>query len=145
MIIKSTEELKHEIKAATDIDDYLTVNREHLIKESLSNHLHKLLVQKNLHRADVIRNSLLGRAYVYRIFAGQKIPSRDKLIALAFGMRLSDEETQKMLKLSGNRELYARDERDALILFALQHKMSVIDTNILLFDHHFPELDTVKE
>ncbi len=57
-----------------------------------------------------------------RIFAGEKIPSRDKLIALAFGLRLSEEETIKLLKISGNRELYARDERDALILFALYHK-----------------------
>ncbi len=93
----------------------------------------------------MIRGSLLGRAYVYRIFAGQKIPSRDKLIALAFGMRLSDEEAQKMLKLSGNRELYARDGRDALILFALQRNMTIIDTNGLLFDHHYAVLDTTKE
>lgn len=145
MDIKSTDELKNEIKKVTNIEDYLTANREHLLKGSLSRHLHTLLSQKNLRRADVIRDSLLGRAYVYQIFAGQKIPSRDKLIALAFGMRLSDEETQKMLKLSGNRELYARDERDALILFALQRKMSIMDTNNLLFDHHFAVLDTTKE
>lgn len=142
---KSTDELKHEIKTVTDIEDYLYTNRKHLLKDSLSSHLHKLLTEKKLRRADVIRNSLLGRAYVYRIFAGQKIPSRDKLIALAFGMHLTDEETQKMLKLSGNRELYARDERDALILFALQREMTVMDTNSLLFDHHFAVLDTTKE
>lgn len=145
MDCKSTEELKHEIKTVTDIGDYLSANREHLLRGSLSDHLHTLLSQKGLSRADVIRGSLLGRAYVYRIFAGQKIPSRDKLIALAFGMQLSDEETQKMLKLSGNRELYARDERDSLILFALQRNMTIIDTNGLLFDHHFSILDTTKE
>lgn len=145
MDIKSTDELKHEIKTVTDIEDYLTANKKHLIKDNLSQHLHMLLAQKNLRRADIIRSSLLGRAYVYRIFAGQKIPSRDKLIALAFGMHLSEDETQKMLKLSGNRELYARDQRDALILFALQRKMTVMDTNSLLFEHHFEVLDTAKE
>lgn len=142
---KSTEELKHEIKTVTDIEDYLSANREHFIKDSLSQHLQMLLAQKNLRKADVLRDSLLGRAYAYRIFAGQKNPSRDKVIALALGMHLSDEETQKMLKLSGNRELYARDERDALILFALQREMNVMDTNSLLFDHHFAVLNTAKE
>lgn len=142
---KSTDELTNELKTATDIEDYLSANRKHFIKDSLSSHLHKLLAEKKLRRADVIRGSMLGRAYVYRIFAGQKIPSRDKLIALAFGMHLSDEETQRMLKLSGNRELYARDERDALILFALQRKMTVMETNSLLFDHRFSILDTTKE
>lgn len=145
MTEKSTNELRHEIKTATDIEDYLTENREHLLKNSLSEHLHMLLSEKSLTRADVIRGSLLGRAYVYRIFAGEKLPSRDKLIALAFGLQLSDEETQKMLKLSGNRELYARDGRDALLLFALQRGMSIMDTNGLLLDHGFAMLDTTKE
>ena len=142
---KSTDELRHEIKHATDMEDYLSRNREHMLKESLSEHLHMLLSRKNLRRADVIRGSLLGRAYVYRIFSGDKIPSRDKLIALAFGLQLTEEETQKMLKLSGSRELYARDERDALILFALQRDMTVMDVNELLIDHAFPVLDTAKE
>ncbi len=143
--MKSTDELAHEIKTVTNIEDYLSTNKMYLIKDSLSSHLHMLLAEKGLRRADVIRDSLLGRAYVYRIFAGQKIPSRDKLIALAFGMHLTDEETQKMLKLSGNRELYAKDERDALILFALQREMTVMETNSLLFDHRFSILDTTKE
>lgn len=142
---KSTDELRHEIKTATDMEDYLVKNRTYLLKDSLSKHLHMLLSQKNLSRADVIRGSLLGRAYVYRIFAGDKIPSRDKLIALAFGLQLSDTETQKMLKLSGNRELYARDGRDALILFALQRNMTIMDSNGLLFEHGFAVLDTAKE
>lgn len=145
MIEKSTDELKHEIRTATDMEDYLSENREHLLKDSLSEHLHMLLAQKNLRRVDVIRVSLLGRAYVYRIFAGEKIPSRDKLIALAFGLRLSEEETQKMLKLSGNRELYARDGRDALILFALQRHMTIMDANGLLLDHGLAVLNTAKE
>lgn len=142
---KSTDELRHEITMATDMEDYLTRNQEHLLKDSLSEHLHMLLAQKDLRRADVIRGSLLGRAYVYRIFAGDKIPSRDKLIALSFGLKLSEKETQKMLKLSGNRELYARDERDALILFALQRNMSIMDANGMLLDHGYAVLDTAKE
>lgn len=142
---KSTDKLMHEIKTATDVEDYLTKNRDYLLKESLSEHLHMLLSQKNLRRADVIRSSLLGRAYVYRIFAGDKIPSRDKLIALAFGLQLTEEETQKMLKLSGCRELYARDERDALLLFALQRNMTIMDANELLLDHGLSVLDTTKE
>lgn len=142
---KTTDELRHEIKATTDIEDYLAKNSTYMLKESLSEHLHMLLSRKKLKRADVIRGSLLGRAYVYRIFAGDKIPSRDKLVALAFGLQLTEEETQKMLKLSGCRELYARDERDALILFALQRQMTIMDANGMLLDHGLAVLDTSKE
>lgn len=142
---KTTDELNHEIKAATDIEDYLSENKEHMLTHCLSDHLNMLLSQKGMSRADVVRGSLLDRAYVYQIFSGGKTPSRDKLIAIAFGLCLSDEETQKMLKLSGNRELYSRDERDALILFSLQRKMTILDTNELLFSHSLTVLGTSAE
>ncbi len=145
MELKSTDELTHEIKAVTNIEDYLTKNRKSMIVTSLSEHLNLLLTQKKIRKADVIRHSQLGRAYVYKIFAGEKIPTRDKLIALAFGLGLSDLETQKMLKLSGNRELYARDERDALILFALQRNKTVFEINELLTDHNLAILNTSRE
>ena len=115
-----------------------------MLTHSLPEHLKMLLSQKGLSKADVVRASLLDRSYVYQIFSGEKTPSRDKLIAIAFGLHLSDDETQKMLKLSGNRELYARDERDAMILFALHHKKSVFDVNELLFSHDLPVLNTSK-
>lgn len=142
---KTTDELTHEIKAATDIADYLTKNKPNMLLLSLSEHLNILLSQKGIKKADVVRGSQLDRAYVYKIFAGERIPSRDKLIAIAFGMALSDNETQKMLKLSGNRELYARDERDALILFALQRHQSIFEVNELLFDYNLAMLNTSEE
>lgn len=129
----------------SDMEDFLSENKAYLLKGSLAEHLHMLLSKKKRSRADVIRGSILGRAYVYRIFAGDKIPSRDKLIALAFGLCLSEEETQKMLKLSGSRELYARDGRDALLLYALQRGMNIMTANEMLLEHGFAVLNTVKE
>lgn len=140
MEYKSTDELTHEITNSTDVEDYLKKNKKHLLNQCLSEYLNMLLSEKELSRADVVRNSLLDRVYVYQIFSGKKTPSRDKLIALAFGLCLSDEETQKLLKLSGNRELYARDERDVLILFALQRKKTILEVNELLFSHNFTTL-----
>lgn len=142
---KTTDELNHEIKAATDIEDYLRNNNGNMLSHSLSEHLNLLLSQKERTRADVVRGSLLDRAYVYQIFSGEKTPSRDKLIAIAFGLNLSYDETQKMLKLSGNRELYSRDERDTLIMFALQREMTIFETNELLVDHGYAVLGVPKE
>lgn len=145
MLFKTTDELNNEIKAATDIEDYLAKNKENMLTRSLPLHLETLLSQKGISRAEVVRGSLLDRAYVYQIFSGERTPSRDKLVAIAFGLRLSDAETQKMLKLSGNRELYARDERDALILFSLQRNKTILETNELLFRHGLTLLGISKE
>ena len=74
MLHKSTEELTNELKAATNVRDYLSKNKENLLDESLPEHLEKLLTQKKLKKSDVIRGSLLGKAYVYKIFDGEKSP-----------------------------------------------------------------------
>lgn len=89
METKTTEELNHEIKAATDIEDYLLKNRENMLNDSLPRYLRELLTQKGLSRAQVVRNSHLDRTYAYQIFSGEKTPSRDKLLALAFGLHIT--------------------------------------------------------
>lgn len=43
---KSTDELRHEIRTATDMEDYLKRNRTHMLKESLADHLHMLLEKR---------------------------------------------------------------------------------------------------
>lgn len=136
----STEELNHQIEEATNIEDFLNANREFMLSGSLSQHLTALLAEKKISKADVVRGSLLDRAYVYQIFSGERRPSRDKLLALSFGLRLTVDETQKMMKLSGNRELYARDQRDAVILFALRHHKTIMETNELLDANQMPAL-----
>lgn len=136
----STEELNHQIEEATNIEDFLNTNREHMLSGSLADHLAALLAEKNVSKAEVVRRSLLDRAYVYQIFSGDRRPSRDKLLALAFGLGLTEDETQKLMKLSGNRELYARDPRDAAILFALKNHKTIMETNELLDANKMPTL-----
>ena len=145
METKTTDELRHEIKGATDIEDYLKNNRENLIHYNLTRHLNRLLSQKGISKAEVVRGSLLSKAYVYQIFSGERTPSRDKLIAIAFGLQLSEKETQDLLKISGKQELYAREERDAIILFSIQRNQSIFEVNDLLFEHAFNTLGISEE
>ncbi len=90
---------------------------------------------KKIKKTDVIRDSQLERKYLYQLFSGERTPSREKLIAIAFGMHLSEEETKKLLKIAGKRELYARDQRDAVILYGVQRRFSLTEVNELLFEH----------
>lgn len=129
--------LNKDLETAKNIDVFFKEHKKHMIPRNLPMHLEMLLKKKRLKKADVARDSELNRQYVYQIFDGTKTPSRDKLIAIAFGLHLSDKETQTMLKLSGNRELYVRDRRDAVILFSLQRNMDIHKTNDLLYNHGF--------
>ena len=87
-------------------------------------------------KADVIRKSQLDRIYAYQIFSGTRKPNRDKLLALGFGMELSIEEMQKMLKISEYPILYVKNKRDSIILFGLKKKASLSAVNVLLYEMH---------
>lgn len=128
----TTADVQKSLANALNFGDFLSRNKQNMIAQTLPEYLDSLLKQKHLKKADVVRGSQLDRTYVYQIFSGRKIPSRDKLLAIAFGLHLSTDETQKMLKLSGNLELYVRDKRDAAILFAIQHGSSIDEANNLL-------------
>ena len=129
----STDVANDNIKKAATFKDFLINNQKNMISVTLSEYLMQLLKQKKLKRARVIQDSGLEKAYVYQIFKGEKRPSRDKLIALAFGLHLNIEETQRMLKLGGCSELYARTKRDALILFCIFRKKSIYATDAALY------------
>ena len=117
---------------AESIAGYLATNQDNMLYMTLSEYLMALLKQRNLRRSDVVRDSGL--------FNGEKKPSRDKLIAITFGLHLPVEETQRTLKLGGYSELYARVARDAVILFAVNHGKDIWETDGLLHDNGFPTL-----
>lgn len=94
--------------------------------------MNELLAEKKLKKADVAKKSNIHRTYLYEIFGGSKTPSRDKIIAIAFAMNLNLEETQKLLKRSGYRELYSRDSRDSVVIFAINKNMNLMACNHLL-------------
>ena len=139
--MKSTEELMHEIENSRNFVDFLEGNAEEMQLHPFPECLDKWLKEKQLSRADVVRQSNLNKAYVYQIFSGRKYPSRDKVIALGFGLKLNIEEMQLLLKQAGYRTLYPRDTRDALLLFALKEGMNILDTNNILYDHEVEVLE----
>lgn len=134
--MKTTEELINEIKQSRNILDFLERNDEELKLKKLPEYLNEWLKIKNTTKARVIDRSQLNKAYVYQIFQGKKYPSRDKIICLTFGFEMTVEETQTLLKQAGYQELYPRDPRDALLLFAIEKKMNILDANFLLYDHN---------
>ena len=47
-------------------------------------------------------------------------------------MQLSLEEAQYLLKLGQRGELYPRNRRDAALIYCIQHKLNLIDTELML-------------
>lgn len=139
---KSTEELLNIMKNQKSYTDFFTDYVGELNFRSLSEYLTFLLEEKKLKKNDVISESNLDKNYAYQIFSGtKKNPSRDKLLMIAFGMRLSLNETCKLLKIAGLADLYVRDPRDSIIIYCLQKNKSLMETNIDLVNYGVDALE----
>ena len=134
MTEKDTNQLENELTESNDVKNFLNDNAENFRKYTLAEYLRRLLDEKNLIKAQVIRDSQLDEGYAQHIFGGRKNPSREKILLLALAMKLSPKETNYLLYYAGHNKLYARDERDAVIIFALENRKTVLQTNELLTD-----------
>ena len=98
---KTTDQLMNEIQNSHEIEKFLENNNGEFTEEPLCDHLEHLLKEKKLQKSKVVARSGLNRIYGYQILSGKRVPSRDKLIALCFGMMLDIDETDDLLKYAG--------------------------------------------
>ena len=92
---------------------------------------------ENRSAADIIRAAGIERTYGYQILNGTRKPGRDRVVMLALAAGISLSELQHCLAIVQEAALYARNRRDAVLIFAIERKLSVEETNELL--EHFEE------
>lgn len=126
-----TEELLDELLSAPNPDSFIADSR--VTSCSLSEYLEYLLADKNLKRSSVVREAGLNETFGYQIFKGQRGASRNKVLQLALAMHLNLRETDRLLQAAGLNELYCKNRRDAIIIFAVDKGYSLQKTNEELY------------
>ena len=96
-------------------------------------YLKRLLTKAGLNVSQVADRSCKGE-YIYQVFRGVKNPGRDVLLSIALAMALSLDETACLLRIARMPLLDARNRRDSILIFALDRKLTVPDTNDLLYE-----------
>lgn len=134
MLDRITDELEKELSSCARLHTFLEKNQEQMKDDTLHERLRALLEEKGLSRTGVINESGLNEIYAYQIFAGKRMPSRDKLLSLCFAMELTAEEVQSLLRDCGYVPLYVKKRRDSIILFALLKKEPLEKLNELLYE-----------
>ena len=84
-------------------------------------------------RNEVIRDSRLNQTFAYQIMAGTRRASRDKLIQLAFGLRLGLDAASELLMRGGVNPLSCTNRRDVVMAWCLEHRLSVAECDDLLW------------
>ncbi|MCH4071569.1 XRE family transcriptional regulator [Pseudoramibacter sp.] len=134
--VKKTEELL-DVLTRTDSPPKLRSYLDGLnpLPGGFAEYFNQLPKVQVLSKKDLIQKSGLDRTYAYHILNGTKQPSRDKIIALALAAGLDLTETQRALELTHEGILYAKNRRDAVLIYAVKNQLSVMEANDLL--HHF--------
>ena len=120
------------IEDEKDLNEYITNTISNSINFDFINYLAKLIKEKNISKATIIKLAGIDRTYGYQIFNGRKNPSRDKIIKICIAGKFTIEETNRLLSLGGYTRLYSRDPRDSIIIFSINKGLSTIETDFLL-------------
>lgn len=127
--MKSTRELEQKIRSSKDPS---ILHGSDFSPPELKDYLHTLLDDRSMTVIQAIQCCNLDRSYGYQLFNGTRRPPRDVLLTLALHLGLTETETQRLLKLAGRPVLYARNRRDAAVLFGLNHCMSLAEVEEML-------------
>lgn len=126
-----TEDMLAELLEAPDPRAF--IGRREVGARDLSGYLNQLLEERGLKRAAVVREAGLNETFGYQIFTGARRASRDNLLKIAFALGLTLREANRLLQAGGANELYCKNRRDAIIIFAITHGYTLQKTEEELY------------
>lgn len=141
----TTMELWDEAIKEGPIDMKIDKNSKYLINKNVADYLNKLLKEKEMSKSDLINRLPMSSSYVYQLLDGRKKnPSRNRLLTIAFAMKLNIEQTDKLLKIANLGALYPRDQRDFVIIYCINNSMSIEECTDILEQQDFaPIVDDI--
>lgn len=131
---KNTDYLLNQIKESASIYSYLEKNSSQLNYPQPGDYLLSLIDRKKIKKKEIINYSNLSRSSFFAILSNQRKPTRDKLLAICLTIGASLEETNNLLKYAFHNPLYPRDLRDSVIIFCINNRHNLIQTNAYLYE-----------
>lgn len=128
----TTSVLLGKLKNSSSVEEFLSNYGAELETVEFRTVANRFLSNKNCSIREICARTSMNESYCYQLFNGVRKPSRDKIIQISFGMKLGLEEANKLLKAGGKNELYCKDKRDAVIIFGLNNRLSLIDVEVIL-------------
>lgn len=137
---KNTDTLQQELMSTNNLDRFLTENDASFRDVPLQEAIQCIFDEKGMSKAQLAKQSGISEVYLHQLFSGRRFPSRSSLLCLCFGLGATVDEAQSLLQQARHAPLYSRDRRDAIIIFALSHHMTLFEVNDKLFTEN---LDTL--
>lgn len=103
--------------------------------DSFEKHLQQLINKKGLKNSDVYAAANISKQYFSKLLKGQVKPSKEKVLALAVGLKLNMDEAVDFLRFAGY-ALSPVSQTDVIVEYFIRHKeYNVMKIDIVLFDY----------
>jgi len=121
-------------KKAKNVSESLEDVLKKIYTESFEKHLQQLINKKGLKNSEVYATSNISKQYFSKLLKGKVKPSKEKVLALAVGLRLNIDETVDFLRIAGY-ALSPISQTDKVVEYFIKNKdYNVIKIDIVLFD-----------
>ncbi len=128
----TTSTLLERLRAGQSITEFFQENRNDICEFPLDECLKEYILQKHVSNAKLIRESGMNRRYFYDILSGKRRPDENYVLRLLLALHASIEDVQWLLRCARYPLLYVRNRRDAVILYAFEHAISIQECNRML-------------
>ena len=132
------------IKDAADFDASIELIKDQFSQQSVRAFFHQLLARKNMKSADVVNRAGMDRDFGRQVVNGERKTRRDNYIRLGIALRLTFHETQRMLRFLQSGPIYVMRPRDAAIMYCIEKRFDLMDTQLLLDEYAFLPLGDGK-
>ena len=140
-----TSALWDQLFSAPTLENFLDHNESEIHLPPFPEYINTLCRECGKYPAQVIKLAGIERAFGYQIFRGDRKPSRDTVLMLAFGFEANVETAQRLLKHARHSLLYPRVRRDVVIAYGLCRGMSLTHTQIALAELELPAIGAMPK
>lgn len=137
-----TQHLVDALNAHESFADFLKANEPMLGQDDFKINIRLRVFESGQEISEIFERGRLKPSYGYQLLNGQRRPTRDKILQLAFGLQLNLEATNQLLSSATKQPLYAKRTRDAAIMHALLHSQGIDTLNQHLIKCHLEPLFT---
>ena len=116
---------------------------KNIYTDSFEKYLQKLINKKGLKNSEIYAAANISKQYFSKLLKGQVKPSKEKMLALAVGLRLNMDETVDFLRIAGY-ALSPISQTDTVVeYFIRKQEYNVLKIDIVLFDYGLEPLSNV--
>ncbi len=130
-----TKEAQHILLSAETYTEGVGRVRHAIRSDTVAGCFDALLAQYGVTAAEAVRRADLDPDFGRQILRGTRGTRRDNYIRLAIGIGLTFQDTQSFLSCLGISPLYALRQRDAAVIFCIQNRYDLMDTQLMLDAH----------